>query len=151
MESGSVERSYHFWVFTSFINDLGRIETVDVRLGRRDQEESTAGEAVAGMPLNGLGLSNRPRSCIPQFFANKILYGIRSTRPATLLYSSPPMDLLREGVCHGTPETRYQELDMGARTPVSRMPFRREYDRSPCHWCHVAVDGGRMAPCPPPW
>jgi transposase len=35
-----------------------------------DQEDSTTGEAVAGMILNGLGLSDRPLSLPPQFFAN---------------------------------------------------------------------------------
>lgn len=33
---------------------------LDARLGLHDQEESTAGEAVAGMLLNGLGFSDRP-------------------------------------------------------------------------------------------
>jgi hypothetical protein len=32
-------------------------------------EEITAGEAVAGMILNGLGLAHRPLSLTPQFFA----------------------------------------------------------------------------------
>ena len=46
-----------------------------------DQEEITAGEAVAGMILNDLGFANRPLSLTPQFFTNK------------------PLDLLfREGV-----------------------------------------------------
>jgi len=38
-----------------------------------DQEEITAGEAVAGMILNGLGFSDRPLTLTPQFFANKPL------------------------------------------------------------------------------
>ena len=54
---------------------------VDARLGLHDQEEITAGEAVAGMILNGLGFSDRPLTLTPQFFVNK------------------PLDLLfREGV-----------------------------------------------------
>lgn len=43
---------------------------IDARLPRHDQEVLTAGEAVAGMMLNGLGFSNRPVSLTPQFFVN---------------------------------------------------------------------------------
>ena len=43
---------------------------IDARLGLHDQEEITAGEAVAGMILNGLGCSDRPLTFPPQFFAN---------------------------------------------------------------------------------
>src|SRR5882724_9542862 len=46
---------------------------IDARFPRHDQEEITAGEAVAGMILNGLGFSNRPLSLTPQFFVNKPL------------------------------------------------------------------------------
>ena len=45
----------------------------DARLPRHNQEAITAGEAVAGMVLNGLGFSNRPLSLTPQFFVNKPL------------------------------------------------------------------------------
>ena len=82
MESVSVERLDHLGVVASVIKDLGIIERIDARLGRHDYEEITAGEAVAGMILNGLGFSDRPMSLTPQFFANK------------------PLDLLfHEGVC----------------------------------------------------
>ena len=43
---------------------------IDARLLLHDQEEITAGEAVAGMIRNGLGLANRPLSFTPQFFTN---------------------------------------------------------------------------------
>src|SRR6266481_6773556 len=46
---------------------------IDTRLLVHDQEEITAGEAVAGMLLNGLGFSDRPLTLTPQFFANKPL------------------------------------------------------------------------------
>ena len=46
---------------------------IDARLLVQDQEEITAGEAVAGMILNGLGFSDRPLPFTPQFFANKPL------------------------------------------------------------------------------
>src|SRR6266446_3248153 len=81
MESVSVERLDHLGVVASVIKNLGIIEMIDARLRLHDQEEITAGEAVAGMILNGLGFANRPLSLTPQVFANK------------------PLDLLfREGV-----------------------------------------------------
>jgi transposase len=70
MESVSVERLDHVGIVASVMKDLGIIEMIDARLGRRDQEEITAGEAVAGMVLNGLGFSDRPMTLTPQFFAN---------------------------------------------------------------------------------
>ncbi len=73
MESVSVERLDHLGVVAPVIKDLGIIEMIDARIPPHDQEEITAGEAVAGMILNGLGFSNRPMSLIPQFFANKPL------------------------------------------------------------------------------
>jgi transposase len=82
MESVSVERLDHLGVVASIIKDLGLIEMIDSRLGRHEQEEITAGEAIAGMILNGLGFADRPLTLTPQFFANK------------------PLDLLfREEVC----------------------------------------------------
>jgi transposase len=81
MASVSVERLDHLGVVASVIKDLGLIEMIDARLGRDDQEEISAGEAIAGMILNGLGFSDRPMTLTPQFFANT------------------PLDLLfREGV-----------------------------------------------------
>jgi transposase len=63
---------------------------IDARLGLHDQEEITAGEAVAGMMLNGLGFSDRPLTLTPPFVANK------------------PLDLLfREGV-HAEMCNRFQ-------------------------------------------
>jgi len=73
MESVSVERLDHLGVVASVIKDLGLIEMIDARLLLHDQEEITAGEAVAGMILNGLGFAQRPLSLTPQFFANKPL------------------------------------------------------------------------------
>lgn len=84
MEFVRVERLDHLGVVASVIKDLGLIEMIDARLLHHAQEEITAGEAVAGMILNGLGFANRPLSLTPQFFTNK------------------PLDLLfREGVHAG--------------------------------------------------
>lgn len=73
MESVSVERLDHLGLVVSVIKDLRIAEMIDERLGIDDQEEITAGEAVAGMVLNGLGFSDRPMTLTPQFFANKPL------------------------------------------------------------------------------
>lgn len=73
MELVSVERLDHLGIVASVIKDLGIIEMIDARLGLHDQEEITAGEAVAGMVLNGLGFSDRPMTLTPQFFTNKPL------------------------------------------------------------------------------
>jgi transposase len=73
VEAVSVERLDHLGVVASVIKDLGIIAMIDARLPRHDQEAITAGEAVAGMILNGLGFSNRPLSLTPQFFVNKPL------------------------------------------------------------------------------
>ena len=53
VEAVSVERLDHLGVVASVSKDLGIIEMIDARLGRHEQEEITAGEAVAGMMLNG--------------------------------------------------------------------------------------------------
>src|SRR5438552_18468431 len=46
---------------------------IDARLPRHDQAAIPAGEAVAGMRLNGCGFSHRPLSLTPQVFVNKPL------------------------------------------------------------------------------
>jgi len=53
VEAVSVERLDHLGVVASVIKDLGIIAMIDARLPRHDQEAITAGEAVAGMILNG--------------------------------------------------------------------------------------------------
>jgi transposase len=70
MESIHVERLDHLGLLASVIKDIGLIRMIDARLGPDAQEEITAGEAVAGMILNGLGFANRPMSLTPQFFAH---------------------------------------------------------------------------------
>jgi transposase len=81
MESIHVERLDHLGLMASVIKDVGLIGMIDARLVPDEQEEITAGEAMAGMILHGLGFANRPMSLTPQFFANT------------------PLDLLfREGV-----------------------------------------------------
>jgi transposase len=70
MESLCVERLDHFVLIASVMKNLGLSEMIDTRLVPDEQEESTPGEAMAGMILNGLGLTNRPLSLTPQFFAN---------------------------------------------------------------------------------
>jgi hypothetical protein len=44
------------------IKGVGLIEMIDARLLLQDQEEISAGEAVAGMIRNGVGFAHRPWS-----------------------------------------------------------------------------------------
>ena len=68
-----VERVDHHGVVAGVIKDLRFVETIDARIETDAQEEISAGEAIAGMIINGLGFSNRPMSLTPQFFQNKPL------------------------------------------------------------------------------
>ena len=77
-----VERLDHLGLIAGVIKELGIIEMIDERIEPDEREQITAGEAIAGMILNGLGFSQRPASLTPQFFANK-----------------PMGSLFREGVC----------------------------------------------------
>ena len=73
MDSVSVERLDPLGVVASVSKDLGITEMIDTRGHVHDQEEISAGEAVAGMILNGLGCFTRPLSFTPQVLANKPL------------------------------------------------------------------------------
>jgi hypothetical protein len=68
-ESIHGERWDHLGLLASVINDIGLMKMIAARLGPDAQEEITAGEAVAGMILHGLGFAHRPMSLTPQFFA----------------------------------------------------------------------------------
>lgn len=68
-----VERLDHLGVVAGVIDDLRIVEIIDTRIETDLQEEITAGEAVKGMIINGLGFSNRPMTLTPQFFQNKPL------------------------------------------------------------------------------
>ena len=73
MASVHVERLDHLGLIACMIKALGLISMMDARLVPDEQEESTPGEAVAGMSRNGLGWANRPLALPPQFFTNKPL------------------------------------------------------------------------------
>ena len=77
-----VERLDHLGIIAGVIKDLEIVEFIDARIETEAKEEITAGEAIAGMIINGLGFSNRPLTLTPQFFQNK-----------------PLRVLFREGVC----------------------------------------------------
>jgi len=59
MASIHVERLDHLGLLVSVSKDVGLIGMIDARLVPDEQEEITAGEAIAGMILNGLGFANR--------------------------------------------------------------------------------------------
>ena len=73
MTSVCVERLDHLGLIAATMKDLGLIDMIDARLVPHDQEAITAGEAVAGMILNGLGVAKQPVSLTPRFLANKPL------------------------------------------------------------------------------
>jgi transposase len=73
MGSVKVEDIDHLGIVAGVIQDLGIIEMIDSRITPDEREEITAGEAIAGMIINGLGFSNRPMSLTPQFFEGKAL------------------------------------------------------------------------------
>jgi transposase len=73
MELIENQRLDHLGIIAGIIKDLGLIEFIDSRIPSNDAENISAGEAIAGMILNGLGFSDRPLSLTPQFFENKPL------------------------------------------------------------------------------
>lgn len=68
-----VKRIDHLGLVAGIVKELGIVELIDELLGHNEQQEITAGEAVAGMILNGLGFVSRPLMLTPQFFENKAL------------------------------------------------------------------------------
>jgi transposase len=68
-----VKRIDHLGIVAGIIKDLGIVELINERIPEHPKEEISAGEAVAGMIINGLGFSNRPLSLTPQFFQSKAL------------------------------------------------------------------------------
>jgi len=72
-ENYSIKRLDHHGIVAGVIKDLNIIGMIDERLNTYSDEKLSAGEAVAGMIINGLGFSNRPLTLTPQFFENKPL------------------------------------------------------------------------------
>ncbi len=70
MEILRVDRVDHHGIVAGTIKDLGLIQMIDDMLGRHPEEKISAGEAVAGMIINGLGFTDRPMTLTPQFFEN---------------------------------------------------------------------------------
>lgn len=70
MEIVAVERVDHHGIVMGVIKDLGLVEQINLHLGISPDEKITAGEAVAGMIVNGLGFTDRPMTLTPQFFSN---------------------------------------------------------------------------------
>lgn len=65
-----VQRLDHLGIVAGVIKDLKIVEMIDERLGTYEDETISAGEAVAGMIINGLGFSNKPMYLTPLFFKN---------------------------------------------------------------------------------
>ena len=73
MEILGTKRLDHLGVVMGVMRELGLINLINDRIGHHDQNNVTAGEAVAAMVLNGLGFVSRPLSLTPQFFETKAL------------------------------------------------------------------------------
>ena len=68
-----VTRLDHHGIVAGIIKDLNTIELINEKLSSDPREEISAGEAIAGMIINGLGFTSKPLSLTPRFFANKPL------------------------------------------------------------------------------
>lgn len=68
-----VKRLDHLGIVAEVIKDLGLVDLINERIPEHPKEEISAGEAVAGMIINGLGFSNRPLTLTPQFFQSKAM------------------------------------------------------------------------------
>lgn len=55
-------------IVSGTIKELGLIEKIEKRIGVKEREEISTGEAIAGMIINGLGFTSRPLSLTPEFF-----------------------------------------------------------------------------------
>jgi len=67
------QRIDHLGIVAGVIKELKIIELINKRIPQDQREEISAGEAVAGMIINGLGFSDRPMTLTPQFFQNKAM------------------------------------------------------------------------------
>jgi len=63
-----IKKLDHLGLVAGTIKELGLIEKIDNRLGIKEREEISTGEAIAGMIINGLGFTSRPLSLTPRFF-----------------------------------------------------------------------------------
>lgn len=70
-----IKRLDHLGIIAGVIKDLGLIEAIDERLQKAKDEQAhiSAGEAIAGMIINGLGFSDKPLSLTPRFYETKAL------------------------------------------------------------------------------
>lgn len=67
----AIERLDHLGLIAGVMKDLHFTKRLDMLLDEYPDEEISAGEAIAGMVLCGLGFSDRPLSLTPQFFESR--------------------------------------------------------------------------------
>lgn len=78
IKESEVKRLDHLGIVAGIIEEFKIKDIIDNRLGNSSGEKISAGEAVAGMIINGLGFTNRVLSLTPQFFENRpieLLFG----------------------------------------------------------------------------
>jgi transposase len=73
MEILTTKRLDHLGLVMGIMNDFGLIDFINERIPQKEQNNVSAGEAVAAMVINGLGFTNCPLSLTPQFFETKPL------------------------------------------------------------------------------
>lgn len=71
MEILCTKRLDNLGIVMGTLREFGIIDLIDQKMGRGDQENVSAGEAIAAMVMNGLGFASRPLSLTPHFFSNK--------------------------------------------------------------------------------
>ena len=73
MEVLGAKRLDHLGIVMGVIKEFGVMNLINERICQHEQNNVTAGEAVAAMILNGLGFVTRPLSLTPNFFETKAL------------------------------------------------------------------------------
>jgi len=73
IEKSEIKRLDHLGVIAGVIKDLGLKDMLEEKLGKQEGEKISAGEAIVGMILNGLGFTNSVLSLHPHFFENRPL------------------------------------------------------------------------------
>ena len=73
MSEIKVKQLFHLGVVMGMIRGLKIIEMMNERIPSDPKEHITAGEAVAGMILNGLEFTNQTLTMAPHFFESKAI------------------------------------------------------------------------------
>jgi len=73
VQKSKIKRLDHLGVIMGVIKERGLKELLEEKLGKQRDEKISAGEAIIGMILNGLGFTSSVLSLSPHFFQNRPL------------------------------------------------------------------------------